>query len=194
MSLTKRYLEDVVEELGVEDIMDPAVLAEAQRRLDDPQLQRKSSPKLPSEDEDYDFDDEDGFVTLQECIASGRHLTDCDEDGYCNFCGEQDQWDTLVAHQDSRDASGPEFMMKYISRICEITKGCRPDMHEPDEQGLSVEYVEGYGLDNACMGPPESEPTRTTDAGFWLIKDKGEPTEQREWFNLACLIAVVRAL
>jgi len=180
MSLTKRYLEDVAEELGKDDIMDPEVLAEAQRRLDDPQLQRKSSLKLPSEDEDYDFDDEDGFVTLQECIASGRHLTDCDEDGYCNFCGEQD----MAAF----------FVEDYIRRICEMTHDCRPDMHEPDEQGLSVEYVEGYGLDNACMGPPESEPTRTTDAGFWLIRDRGEPTEQREWFNLACLIAVVRAL
>ena len=62
MSLTKRYLEDVAEELGKDDIMDPEVLAEAQRRLDDPQLQRKSSIKLPSEDEDYDFDDEDDYA------------------------------------------------------------------------------------------------------------------------------------
>lgn len=31
-----------------------------------------------------------GYCTLGECIATGRHLTDCDEDGYCSFCGEQD--------------------------------------------------------------------------------------------------------
>lgn len=30
------------------------------------------------------------YTTFTECIKSGRHLTDCDEDGYCNFCGYQD--------------------------------------------------------------------------------------------------------
>lgn len=29
-------------------------------------------------------------VPLADCIASGLHLTDCDNDGYCNFCGFQD--------------------------------------------------------------------------------------------------------
>ena len=24
-----------------------------------------------------------------ECVEEGRHLTSCDDDGYCNFCGEQ---------------------------------------------------------------------------------------------------------
>jgi hypothetical protein len=75
MSLTKRYLEDVAEELGVEDIMDPAVLAEAQRRLDVLGV---------------------GELSLAECITNGTHLTDCDDDGYCNYCGEQDPWDALV--------------------------------------------------------------------------------------------------
>jgi hypothetical protein len=86
----------------------------------------------------------------------------------------------------------PFFVEDYIRRLCEITEGCRPDMHEPDEQDLSMKFVNGFGLDNACMGPPESEPVRKSDAGFWLIRDRGKPTERREWFNLACLIAVVR--
>ena len=86
----------------------------------------------------------------------------------------------------------PFFMEDYITRLCAITEGCRSDMHEPDEQDLSMEFVKGFGLDNACMGPPEGEPVRKSDAGFWLIRDKGESTERREWFNLACLIAVVR--
>lgn len=95
------------------------------------------------------------------------------------------------------------FVEDYIRRLCEITEGCRPDMHEPDEQGLEVELYEGFGLDNAVMSPPrvwsekiDESSARThiddSDAGFWLIRDKGEPTERREWFNLACLIAIVR--
>jgi len=30
------------------------------------------------------------YCTIGECIATGQHLTECDDDGYCNFCGEQD--------------------------------------------------------------------------------------------------------
>lgn len=27
---------------------------------------------------------------IKECIEDGLHLTDCDDDGYCNYCGYQD--------------------------------------------------------------------------------------------------------
>lgn len=30
------------------------------------------------------------YQDLDECIASGDHLTDTDDDGYCNHCGEND--------------------------------------------------------------------------------------------------------
>ena len=30
---------------------------------------------------------------LKECIESGLHLTECDEDGYCIFCGHQEGGD-----------------------------------------------------------------------------------------------------
>lgn len=29
-------------------------------------------------------------VEVQDCLEIGAHLTSCDEDGYCNFCGYQD--------------------------------------------------------------------------------------------------------
>jgi len=28
-------------------------------------------------------------VPLEDCVASGQHLTSCDNDGYCDFCGHQ---------------------------------------------------------------------------------------------------------
>jgi hypothetical protein len=30
------------------------------------------------------------YKSIGECIQDGTHLTDCDDDGYCNYCGEQD--------------------------------------------------------------------------------------------------------
>jgi hypothetical protein len=29
------------------------------------------------------------YVNKDECISSGGHLTDCDNSGFCNHCGEQ---------------------------------------------------------------------------------------------------------
>jgi hypothetical protein len=31
------------------------------------------------------------YRTAEDCIQSGLHLTNVDEDGYCNFCGTQDE-------------------------------------------------------------------------------------------------------
>jgi len=85
----------------------------------------------------------------------------------------------------------PEFIDNYITRLCAITEDCRDDMHEPDEQGLSMKFVKGFSFDNAFSGPPQGG--FGSDTGFWLIKDAGTPQERREWFNLASLIAVVRS-
>lgn len=47
-------------------------------------------------EENYPDDEEDSdageyeFDTLADCKASGRHLSTCDDDGYCNLCGEQE--------------------------------------------------------------------------------------------------------
>lgn len=30
---------------------------------------------------------------VRECMSAGTHLTDCDDDGYCNFCGHQEGGD-----------------------------------------------------------------------------------------------------
>lgn len=32
----------------------------------------------------------DEYLELTECIESGLHLIDCDDDGFCNHCGHQD--------------------------------------------------------------------------------------------------------
>lgn len=33
------------------------------------------------------------YDSLRQCIDSGDHLNDCDDDGYCNHCGHQDEVD-----------------------------------------------------------------------------------------------------
>tara|TARA_R110000868_G_scaffold210568_1_gene460639 strand:- start:377 stop:583 length:207 start_codon:yes stop_codon:yes gene_type:complete len=41
---------------------------------------------------------------LKECISDGVHLTDCDNDGFCNHCGHQDSIRDLLEKQIVEDA------------------------------------------------------------------------------------------
>lgn len=47
-------------------------------------------------EEDLRLDSEEDEELPEEvelCIQEGKHLTDCDRDGYCNFCGHQEGGD-----------------------------------------------------------------------------------------------------
>ena len=53
---------------------------------------KASDEATPGEPEEvppdfWDFE----YSNQEECIKSGGHLTKCDNDGYCNFCGYQDE-------------------------------------------------------------------------------------------------------
>ena len=35
-------------------------------------------------------DDKPFYKTVKQCIANGDHLRQCDDDGFCNYCGHQE--------------------------------------------------------------------------------------------------------
>ena len=84
-----------------------------------------------------------------------------------------------------------EIFSDDLKRLREFTAACRPDMHEPDEQGITAVFgpsqrrsglgIYAVSLDNACTG-------EDGDLGFWLKSEEG----QSEWFNLADIIALAR--
>ena len=72
-----------------------------------------------------------------------------------------------------------------------ITRDCRPDMHEPDEQGVRA-HVIGDHIDNA-MGSsiiPELLEKRAHELVVIIQRDDYDPPLYR--FNLADLIAMAR--
>jgi hypothetical protein len=85
-----------------------------------------------------------------------------------------------------------DFLDNFGTRLLEITKGCREDMHEPDEQELTASVIgekldnafgEGiipYGIENGFQEYVVILRRYTTD-GFKIEK-----------FNLATLIALAR--
>jgi hypothetical protein len=79
---------------------------------------------------------------------------------------------------------GSELLRKEHERLIEVTKACRLDMHEPDEQGISA-VVTGWYLDNAHGAGPSS-----AEFAVGISNDDGC---SYEWFNLASLIAMARA-
>jgi hypothetical protein len=79
----------------------------------------------------------------------------------------------------------PEWMYRFGERLLEVTHDCRPDMHEPDEQGVSA-VVTGLDLDNAMGDSPYTNFQELT------VGIEREDTDRMEWFNLASLIALAR--
>ena len=76
-----------------------------------------------------------------------------------------------------------------IDRLLGITEGCRPDMHEPDEQGVKARIV-GDHLDNAFGAHIAPELITKGGQEYVVILERfdGE-TIRYEAFNLANLIA-----
>lgn len=88
--------------------------------------------------------------------------------------------------------------MDNLERLRTITRGCSSDMHEPGEQEVTAEFgptvkvlelangqrlVVRPGLDNAFTD-------EMGDMGFWLVRSVGGVEKEREWFNLADIIAL----
>ena len=76
--------------------------------------------------------------------------------------------------------------LKHAQNLLEITDGCRADMHEPDNNGVSA-TVEGDHIDNAFG-----------DAGMCgemvvvITKEQDHGDSYKVKFNLATLIALAR--
>lgn len=82
-----------------------------------------------------------------------------------------------------------------LALLLEMTKGCRHDMHEPDNEGVEA-MVMGNHLDNA-MGINRERALRLEDL-FWdefvvvlRRREMGKP-DRIERFNLCSLIALAR--
>ncbi len=73
-------------------------------------------------------------------------------------------------------------------RLMIVTHGCRPDMHEPDEQGISAQIV-GDHLDNACGNHVCDDAIANKYQEYVVIIDRND---RKEAFNLATLIALAR--
>jgi hypothetical protein len=73
-----------------------------------------------------------------------------------------------------------------------VTYGCRPDMHEPDEQSVKA-YVIGDHLDNAMGAAIVPELLLCGHHEFVVIIEQQDgATLRRELFSLADLIALAR--
>lgn len=80
------------------------------------------------------------------------------------------------------------YLQDFQKRLVEFLSDCRPDMHEPDEQGVNCRVV-GYHLDNAFGDSIfESAVANGYQEYVVVIEKDGD----QECFNLANLIAIAR--
>lgn len=88
------------------------------------------------------------------------------------------------------------YLQDTLTRLLKITKGCREDMHEPDEQGVSA-HVYGDHLDNAFGDQLFLLRSVANNDGPYphvefVVCIQNEDEITYEWFNLASLIALAR--
>jgi hypothetical protein len=76
------------------------------------------------------------------------------------------------------------MMQNELSNLLRLTANCREDMHEPDEQDVTVRKWKGIYLDNAFGASPDSR-----ERCFLL---RNGTTGEELWVNLASLIALAR--
>ena len=94
-----------------------------------------------------------------------------------------------------KEGAMDQYTRDRLARLLEITKDCRDDMHEPDEQGISA-IVLGNHLDNAMGDYPEIMKRTWAEDGpsphmEYVVCLQNEINEQ-VWINLATLIALAR--
>ncbi len=88
-----------------------------------------------------------------------------------------------------------EYLKMELERLHDITRGCRDDMHEPDEQDLTARVI-GTKFDNAFGVGISLELLENGSQEIVVILEKVESDnfgiERFERFNLATLIALAR--
>ncbi len=105
----------------------------------------------------------------------------------------------LLKSVESRKPAVFHDEIEWSKRLLRITRGCRPDMHEPDDQGLyadvaATSVMHGKrmknGLDNA-MGDESGQGEYVVNLIREAQRAEGRP-DWEEGFNLATLIALAR--
>lgn len=82
-------------------------------------------------------------------------------------------------------------MENILKELVAFTKGCREDMHEPDEQGVGVSAVVGNHLDNAFGNDIEPFLMEHNSQEYVVIMENENMDKQLK-VNLADLIALAR--
>lgn len=86
-----------------------------------------------------------------------------------------------------------KYLIETYVRLWEVTKGCREDMHEPDEQNVRA-FFYGHKFDNAHGDKPNiyMDLPAHTEMCVAIEQENHQGEVQVEWFNLATLIALAR--
>lgn len=96
--------------------------------------------------------------------------------------------------RETREAESADRLRAILARLLETTDGCRPDMHEPDEQDIKARVI-GDHLDNAMGDLIDAHLIESGSQEFVVCIErlKYHPTRLVvARFNLADLIALAR--
>lgn len=60
------------------------------------------------------------YNTYEECLDNGTHLTDCDDDGYCNYCGDDTPIKTRYVTAFTFEAMDPQDAADLLAALTDL--------------------------------------------------------------------------
>lgn len=141
-------------------------------------------------------------VDVYKCSGCKKIVASITTPTWCNNCGhetlDKDKIEITAGHLLFHVELKPEPERSELDNrlsnihwaLLNITKNCRDDMHEPDEQGISANIV-GYKLDNAC-GNVIEEKALFEGWQEYVVILRNDNTNTNTRINLADLIALAR--
>jgi len=114
-----------------------------------------------------------------------QSATDCGQVGTTEPCEKRGMGVGVPHRPVYKEGRMTKYLVETRDRLIEHTAGCREDMHEPDNQGLTA-IVSGYHLDNAMGDSPNN------NCGELTVGLSYNDGHTYKWFNLATIIALAR--
>lgn len=129
-------------------------------------------------------------TSIVECIATGQHLKSCDDDGYCNNCGYQDDplWSgRLLDPKDDLSQTADEWLKKNGGWIDEVA-----------EANDNLGTCQGVAFTMLCLlAPPGFQRKFETNDAEWvhavqLVFEHGIVDARRDTFELLSIRTLTR--
>lgn len=87
------------------------------------------------------------IMKLQDCIKSGQHLNSCDNDGFCNNCGHQENMFFYEIHVVGKNGFSTSIITEFEMDDDDIIIACYENDVLSGDDHLYIDYIQELSYD-----------------------------------------------